>query len=173
MLWVLTVRKRRQEPFSLRANGGRVGRANDGIAYGRPHRVPVGQVCPTPGAASFLSVFLVLSFADISYPFPLVEPIILSHLFLPTSTETPWRLFSKNRYWVFRHCHFTKTLNEFNDFPSYRLYEFQYMKCTFARKFVRFMRDIEFCCSCNYCFVSRWNILITWHAIESPEGAIR
>lgn len=44
---------------------GRVGRANDGTAYGGPHRVPVGQVYPTL-AASFLSFFLALSVVDIS-----------------------------------------------------------------------------------------------------------
>lgn len=44
---------------------GRVGRANDGTAYGGPHWVPVGQVYPTL-AASFLSFLLALSFVDIS-----------------------------------------------------------------------------------------------------------
>lgn len=44
---------------------GRVGRANDGTAYGGPHWVPVGQVYPTL-AASLLSFLLALSFVDVS-----------------------------------------------------------------------------------------------------------
>lgn len=59
---------------------GRVGRANDGTAYGGPHRVPVGQVYPTL-AASFLSFFLALSF-DFQSPFS-CRLIVPSCLFQP------------------------------------------------------------------------------------------
>lgn len=54
-------RKERLEPFSLVRGSGRVGRANDGTAYGGPYWVPVGQVYPTPPLQLFSRSLLLSS----------------------------------------------------------------------------------------------------------------
>lgn len=119
MLWVLTVRKgEERNPLALAREWWESGPSQWWDCLWETSPSTCWSGVPHSAAASFLSVFLVLSFADVSYLLPLTEPIILSRLFLRTNAVTPWGLFSKIAIESFdivtsRSVEWVK----FNDFP--------------------------------------------------------